>query len=122
MLQAALVLLGHYNGLIDGVFGKITYRALVGFERSVGRGGDGVLTAVQEDQLRQEASAVHDALGISVTTDQFTGLRLPIPAKLFTASSRSKWGPIGRMPTAVSSWKPWPYPKRKRHWRTFTTA
>ena len=92
VLQAALVLLGHYNGLIDGVFSKVTYRALVGFERSAGRDGDGVLDPEQEDQLRQEASEVHEALGISVTTDQGTGLRLPIPAKLFTTSRRSKWG------------------------------
>lgn len=86
-IQGLLVLLGHYEGRIDGAFGRLTHRALVDYERSRGFDGDGVLTPVEERQLTADALAVHGQFGFgnALTVDDFTGIALPLAERIFVA-------------------------------------
>jgi serine protease Do len=92
LLQGMLILLGHYAGLIDGVFGQRTYDAIVGYQTANGLTADGVLSDVEETEMVVEATAVYQALEFSDEEDAEAGIRIPIAKKLFTESSPSRWG------------------------------
>ncbi len=92
LIQVSLILLGHYKGLVDGVFGRNTYNALTAYERVAHGYGDGVLSADQLTQLELGAYEVYEAFGFEDLEDEVTGMRLPVPVNLTPSSSRAKWG------------------------------
>lgn len=92
VLQATLILLGHYRGLIDAVFGKHTYEAVLSYEVSQRLEGDGVLTPVEEQKMLLEAGIAYETLGFHEETDDRAGIKIPIPTNLFSSHSPSKWG------------------------------
>ena len=68
-LQLSLILVGQYNGLADGVFGRNTFNALRQFQREADRHADGVLSADEEDLLVRKAAAVYRLFGFEKTTE-----------------------------------------------------
>jgi len=95
-LQLSLILVGQYNGLADGVFGRNTFNALRQFQREADRHADGVLSADEEDLLVRKAAAVYRLFGFEKTTDAATGLTFFAPLALTTETSSTRRG---------SSWK-----------------
>ena len=91
-LQMELILVGHYTGIIDGVFGKNTYDAIVSYQSSAGFNGEDILTADAEQQLRAAATTVYNNLGFTDQTDSPTGIKALIPTKLFTKNRPSDFG------------------------------
>ncbi|MDP2620340.1 MAG: serine protease [Hyphomicrobiales bacterium] len=92
LLQATLVLLGHYTGLIDAEFGRLTYRALLAYQGSHRLDPDGVLSPTEEQQLLLAGAAVFKVLGFSEQTDDRAGIKVPVPVNLLVRSTPSRWG------------------------------
>jgi hypothetical protein len=87
VIQSNLVLLGRYDGIIDGSFGPATYRALVEFQTQLGFGGeDGVPSDGQITRLAQAAGTVYGELGVSKVEDAAGGIVVYSPTKLLTTS------------------------------------
>ena len=84
-VQASLVILGLYDGLIDGKFGPGTYKALIAYQNKPPPAGDGVLSASQVSDLENQASVIYARLGIQEVRDAEAGLGIYLPSKLFTA-------------------------------------
>lgn len=86
-LQGLMVLLGHYEGRIDGAFGRLTHDALVKYELSRGFNGDGILNAEEERQLTVDALAVYAQFGFGtdLTVDDATGIALPLAERVFVS-------------------------------------
>lgn len=91
-IQLSLILTGHYNGLADGVFGKNTYGALVGFQQKIRRRSTGYLSPSEESTLRAEAARVYGILGFERHVDHATGLTLSIPQKIVGGGLPTKRG------------------------------
>ena len=92
VLQSTLILVGYYNGVIDGVFGKNTYDAIVEYEKANQLDADGVLSPADERQLLAEAAQVYDDLGFADQTDSATGIQMLVPTKLLTAHRPADFG------------------------------
>ena len=82
--QADLVLLGHYDFLVDGQFGRGTFDAITAFQRSQGRPDTGVLTAPERASLDELAAKVNDTLGIAPVNDAAGHVDMLIPTALLT--------------------------------------
>ncbi|MBZ0218086.1 MAG: trypsin-like peptidase domain-containing protein, partial [Fimbriimonadaceae bacterium] len=91
-VQLQLVLTGHYNGFVDGVFGQNTYKAIRDFERSINSRANGVLTNAEEKRLLDNAAYAYGVLGFEDIVDRKTGLLLPVPLKLAPNQSTTKRG------------------------------
>jgi len=92
VVQADLVLLGKYEGLVDGSFGPDTYNALVAFETGQGGVGDGVPSSAELDSLTKGAKTVYGELGIDRVADSAAGLAIFLPQKLLTEKGSTKRG------------------------------
>lgn len=82
--QADLVLLGHYDFLVDGQFGRGTFDAITAFQRSQGRPDTGVLTAPERASLDELAAKVNDSMGITSVNDTAGHVDMLIPTALLT--------------------------------------
>jgi len=80
--QANLILLGHYDFLVDGQFGRATYDAVAAFQQSQGRAGTGVLDAAELAGLRRLAADVDRRLGLEDVTDRAGHVELSVPTRL----------------------------------------
>ena len=68
-LQEALALLGFNPGRIDGIFGRLTERALAEFQRNCALEPSGVLTRVSLDELERLSSRASDRTPVTETHD-----------------------------------------------------
>ncbi|MBK8082989.1 MAG: hypothetical protein IPK28_03650 [Devosia sp.] len=80
--QADLILLGHYQFLVDGQFGRATFDALGAFQTSQGGTGTGVLSASEQAALRRLAGRVGDRLGLEAVSDRPGHVEMSIPVRL----------------------------------------
>jgi hypothetical protein len=81
-IQDALVWSGHYNGVIDGVFGKRTRDAIVAYQASVKVQADGTVDAAQAAAMAAAAQKARAAVKFQVFTDDKTGVRIGAPLKI----------------------------------------
>lgn len=85
-LQAALKIMGYYNGAVDGTYGQTTAAAVSQFKQSAGLAPDGVVDATTWQQLfpgGQTVAASSDETSSSVTT---TNTKFPTPNQQTAAS------------------------------------
>ncbi len=92
VLQSTLILVGYYNGVIDGVFGKNTYDAITKYQAANRLNADGVLSPDDERQLLAAAAQVYGDLGFTDQTDSATGIQMLVPTKLLTAQRPADFG------------------------------
>jgi serine protease Do len=85
VLQADLVLVGSYDGLIDGSFGTGTFAAVTEYQGQKSAPTDGVLSRQQMDGLRVEAQAIYGRLGIVLVTDTEAGVSVYQATKLLVS-------------------------------------
>ena len=82
--QSDLILVGHYQYLVDGRFGRGTFDAIAAFQKSQGRAGTGVLTDFERRKLRDMASKVGVELGIEPVSDGEARVAMRIPGRLLS--------------------------------------
>ena len=82
--QADLILLGHYQYLVDGRFGQGTFDAIAAFQKSQGKSGTGVLSDPERDALRDAAGKVDSRLGIELVSDTMARVAMMIPVGLLS--------------------------------------
>jgi len=91
-IQTNLVLLGHYDFLIDGQFGRATFDAIADFQKSQGRAGSGVLNPGELETLHELADQTQLRLGMRRISDQPAHVSLMIPANLLTRRTPTDQG------------------------------
>jgi peptidoglycan hydrolase-like protein with peptidoglycan-binding domain len=82
--QTDLILLGHYQYLVDGQFGRGTFDAIAAFQKSQGRATTGVLTDFERRSLRDLAGQVDSRLGIELVSDTPAHVAMMIPLRLLS--------------------------------------
>lgn len=92
IVQANLVLLGHYDRLIDLEFGPGTFEALVTYQKKSGLRSTGVLSKTQREKLLNEAAQVYSRLGIEPVEDSDLGLSMLLPLKLLEGRAEAARG------------------------------
>jgi hypothetical protein len=91
-IQTDLILLGHYDFLIDGQFGRATFDAIADFQKSQGRAASGVLTVTELKTMRELAEKTQQRLGMRRVSDQPAHVSLMIPANLLTRRTPTDQG------------------------------
>ncbi len=91
-VQVDLILLGHYQGLVDGVFGVGTKRAVDAYraERDLSEAGE--LTSTERRHLREVARRAYERLGFAIVTDVKSGTALLVPKALLPRRSDTPTG------------------------------
>lgn len=82
--QTDLILLGHYQYLVDGQFGRGTFDAIAAFQKSQGRAATGVLTDFERRALRDLAKQVDSKFGIELVSDTPAHVAMMIPLRLLS--------------------------------------
>lgn len=90
--QFLLVFTGDYGAIVDGTFGKLTYRALTSFQKNREYTPDGVLDAAELLVLQRDGLDLVKRVGFETRNEASTGITLGVPMKLFEAPSPSKRG------------------------------
>lgn len=90
--QTDLILLGHYQYLVDGQFGRGTFDAIAAFQKSQGRTGTGVLTDFERRSLRDLAGRVGSKLGIELVSDTPAHVAMMIPLRLLSIRNPTEVG------------------------------
>lgn len=93
-LQQGLLLLGYYDGFVDGEFGPATYSGLAKYEDATMAEPTGVLTTSAMDAIEQGGAKVLENWGIELYSDQVSGSSLPLPTRLLTSRSTDPAGTI----------------------------
>lgn len=91
-VQSDLTLLGFYEYLVDGQFGRGTYQALRAYQRSLGRAETGVLLDRDKDRLQRSAASVYRELGMDLVRDKQGQAALIMPAGLLTVVEPAERG------------------------------
>ena len=78
-MQSLLIWTRHYNGLVDGVIGPNTRRAVAAFQRSIGTQADGLLSSEEAEQLVERGRAARERAGFTLGNDARSGLGLGLP-------------------------------------------
>lgn len=79
LIQSDLILLGHYNRLVDGTFGPGTYNALIDYQSSQGVPADGVLSPATLKKMHAEADAAASRLGLFFVEEERSDTAIPVP-------------------------------------------
>lgn len=90
--QADLILLGHYEYLVDGQFGTGTYDALLAFQRSQGHDTTGALSEGDRLRLSALAAQVYDEFGMATLRDEAAQAELVLPQALLTLRTPAERG------------------------------
>ncbi len=91
-IQDDLVWTGDYNGVTRGVYGRMSYRATVAFQKRQKLGEDGILSDKARAMLAATAKANRDAAKFVVETDAKTKIRIGIPRTVLGKRSDNPWG------------------------------
>jgi len=78
-LQVMLQWSGHYQGAIDGAFGRGTRGSMANWQSANGFETTGVLTTRQRAALRMQYNSVLDGLGLKTVTDTTAGIEMQVP-------------------------------------------
>lgn len=79
-LQVALQWAGHYEGAIDGLYGRGTRNSMAAWQAANAYPETGVLTTAQRAELIAAYNAILDGMGLQVMQDDAAGIRMQIPA------------------------------------------
>lgn len=90
--QTDLILLGHYEYLVDGKFGQGTFDAISAFQRSQGSQPTGVLSSSERQRLRDLARDVDSRFGIELVSDAEARVAMMIPGRLLSIRSATGTG------------------------------
>jgi peptidoglycan hydrolase-like protein with peptidoglycan-binding domain len=90
--QTDLILLGHYEYLVDGKFGRGTFDALEAFQRSEGAAPTGVLSERDRVRLRDLAREVDTRFGLELVSDNEARVAMMIPGRLLSIRSPTGTG------------------------------
>lgn len=90
--QTDLILLGHYEYLVDGKFGQGTFDALAAFQRSQGGKPSGVLSVSEQQRLHDLARDVDSRFGIELVSDTEARVAMMIPGRLLSIRSATGTG------------------------------
>ncbi len=82
--QTDLILLGHYDFLVDGQFGRGTFEAIEAFQRSQGTTATGILSASELSALAALAAEVDTRLGLELVRDQAANVAMMVPTALLS--------------------------------------
>ncbi len=85
-LQRALLLLGLYDGLIDGRFGGRTSSAIRAFQGQLGSAATGKLTAADYRKLLDQAEDLRQEFAVQTFRDPELGYRFDYPSALLGSS------------------------------------
>lgn len=92
-IQDALVWSGDYKGGIDGEFGRMTYAAILAFEKRMGKtAGTGTLSAADIEALEKLAARERAAAGFREVRDPVSGITIGLPARILPASQKGRSG------------------------------
>lgn len=91
-IQTDLILLGHYDFLIDGQFGRATFDAIGDFQKSQSRAASGVLGPADLTTLHELADGIQQRLGMRRVSDQPANVSMMIPANLLTRRTPTEQG------------------------------
>lgn len=97
-LQIRLVLLGYYDGFVDGVFGRGTYSAISKYESSLGQNADGELTAYERSELEGRAAERASAYGLDFIEDTSCECKIAVPRTLDISPTSTENGTIYKSP------------------------
>jgi hypothetical protein len=90
--QEMLVWTTEYEGLIDGVSGAETVKAINKFQARIGNPVTGYLTQSELEELVRQGTAKKNSFGFKQITDNDAGISVGIPLRLVPNSTRTKWG------------------------------
>jgi peptidoglycan hydrolase-like protein with peptidoglycan-binding domain len=90
--QEALIWTTEYEGLIDGVAGPETTRAINKYQDRMGHPMTGVLTPDESVALISEGTAIRARAKFRQVTDDGAGVSVGIPAALVSGPTPTKWG------------------------------
>lgn len=78
-LQIAMQWAGHYNGAIDGLYGRGTRTSMAAWQAANNHTQTGVLTSGQRAELMSAYNAILDGMGLQLVRDDATGIEMQIP-------------------------------------------
>jgi hypothetical protein len=83
-----------YEGLIDGIAGNETTKAIIKFQGKLGHQPTGQLSPGEIAMLREQGNASKNRAGFQPTVDKEAGISLGIPFKLISSDDgkKTKWG------------------------------
>ena len=87
-IQWALVYLGHYDGAVDGQFGRRSFDAIGAFQRLLGDPASGQLTLRQYRTLIQSANGRLSDDAMRTLQDSAAGYRVDYPSRLLPSLER----------------------------------
>jgi peptidoglycan hydrolase-like protein with peptidoglycan-binding domain len=90
--QQMLIWTGDYDGIVDGVLGAGTKRAIIGFQKRANHSASGTLTTAEATLLIQTGSANKKAVGFERVDDHITGISVGMPLKLVSGPTKKTWG------------------------------
>ena len=91
-IQTDLILLGHYDFLVDGQFGRATFDAIADFQKSQGAAASGVLSPRELETMHALADKTQQRLGMRRVSDQPAHVSMMIPANLLTRRTPTEQG------------------------------
>lgn len=104
-LQVMLQWAGHYQGAIDGAFGRGTRGSMASWQEANSYEATGILTTKQRAALRQQYNAVLEGLGLRAVTDTTAGIEMQVPLGIVEFSRYSPpfahFEPTGDIPARV---------------------
>lgn len=81
-IQSALEWTGHYQGAIDGLFGRGTRASIADWQLKNGFEPTGVLSSAQQTQLLDTVAKERAALGLKLVTEEQAGIEIELPLGL----------------------------------------
>ena len=93
-IQDAMVWSGHYNGVVDGVFGKRTRDAVLAYQASVKATANGLVDAGQAAAMAGAAQKARAAVRFQMFTDDKTGVKIGAPLKILDKRGAGEAGGV----------------------------
>ena len=87
-VQRALAYLGHYDGVVDGLFGERTFNAIRDFQRSNDTEPSGRLTFIQYYDLIASVNSRLEHYSMQTFSDASAGYRVDYPSNLLPSLAR----------------------------------
>jgi peptidoglycan hydrolase-like protein with peptidoglycan-binding domain len=81
-IQDAMIWTGHYQGVVDGTFGKRTRDAILAYQTSAKAEANGLVDAAQLAGMNASAQKARAAVRFQVFTDEKTGVKIGAPLKI----------------------------------------
>jgi hypothetical protein len=90
--QEMLIWTTEYEGLIDGVLGPETIKAINKFQARIGHTVTGRLTLEEMKELKKQGTTKREWAGFTEIIDHDAGVAVGVPKHLVSGPTRTKWG------------------------------